>query len=323
MDMTPETQVDGTTTYRANPGGAPCNVAVMAAKMGSKAKVFSKVGNDLFGKTLKKTLEKEGVDVSFLKEDALRPTTLAFVHLEDNGERHFSFYRTETADVSLTQSEMDNQALVGGKILAFGSVAFSKSPLRETLLSVMALYKEHGKLLAYDPNYRPLLWDSEAEAKYWMTEGLKSAHVLKVSEEEALFLSGEKTLEEAILWFYTFGIELVTITLGAEGALVGVHPKRGLGEKPRHFKGMNVSGVKDTTGAGDAFFGTLIHGLLCFGGVCATENGFSLEGLSWLVIEKCVSVANVAAALCVTGYGAIPSLPTFEAVMAMWEKGIL
>lgn len=299
MDMTPVNGSNGI-CFQPNPGGAPCNFLAMAQKMGSQTGFIGKVGGDQFGQQLRQTLIEVGVDPVGLIVDPSVPTTLAFVHLTDAGERSFSFYRKHCADVSLHQEEVDFGLLDQAKALYFGSLAFTDEPLRSTTLALLKQAKSKGLTICYDPNYRPLLWPSVEEAVAAMRHGLGFADVLKVSDEEALLLTKTGSLEEAANALVTENISLVCITLGPKGALIAF--KDQLFSVPA-----TQVNVVDTTGAGDAFFGTLMHQLI--------QSELPINAISQEAIAEMVRIANKAAGLCVEHYGAIPALPNREDVL--------
>lgn len=300
MDMTPVKGPQGI-YFQPNPGGAPCNFLAMAQKMGSQTGFIGKVGGDQFGQQLRQTLIEVGVDPVGLIVDPSVPTTLAFVHLTEEGDRSFSFYRKHCADVSLHQEEVDFGLLDHAKALYFGSLAFTDEPLRSTTLALLKQAEEKGLTICYDPNYRPLLWPSVEEAVAAMRHGLRFTDVLKVSDEEALLLTKAKSLEEAANALAAENIPLVCVTLGAKGALIAF--KNQLFSVPA-----TKVNVVDTTGAGDAFFGTLMHQLI--------QAEQPISAISLETLTEIVRVANKAAGLCVEHYGAIPALPEREQVLA-------
>lgn len=299
MDMTPVRHQEGI-SFLPNPGGAPCNFLAMAQKMGAKTAFIGKVGADQFGHQLKATIEGVGIDTKGLLLDSKTPTTLAFVHLTEEGDRSFSFYRKGCADVSLNLDEVDMDMIDQAKVFYFGSLALTDEPIKTTAMTVVKEAHRLGKVICYDPNYRPLLWESEASAVRGMKWGLDYASVLKVSDEEALLLTDEKDLEVAARKLAEKGIPLVCVTRGELGTLA--YFKETLIEVPS----VKVK-VIDTTGAGDAFFGTLMQQIAC------CEN--SLEDLSIKAVKEMIRVANKAAGLCVENYGAIPALPNRDRVL--------
>lgn len=298
IDFTPCVTAEGR-FFKQNAGGAPCNMLTMAQILGTPTGFIGKAGADQFGHFLKGTLEAHQVDTRGFILSPEVPTTLAFVHLEESGERDFSFYRKGCADVMLSSDEVDYDLIDEAKALHFGSLSFTQEPAREAVLKAVEFAKAKGHLITYDPNYRPPLWDSEAAALEGMALGLKYADVLKVSQEEALLLTGETDLEKAGVALRREGVTMVCITLGEEGSFFS--HSEGCGRVPG-FKAQ----VVDTTGAGDAFFGSLVHQLLACGKPVAALEPHE--------IEEFLTFSNAVASLCIEGLGGIPSLPTREQI---------
>lgn len=299
VDMTPQV-VNGQIFFQPHPGGAPCNFLAMAQHMGARTAFVGKVGKDQFGEQLRSAIEKVGVNTDGLIMSSETPTTLAFVHLAEDGERQFSFYRKGCADVSLQLQEVDLDRLEACKAFYFGSLAFTDEPLKSVVLTMLKQASENNMLICYDPNYRPLLWKSEEAAVEAMLEGLVYADILKVSEEEAILLTGESQVRKAALLLAKQDIQLVCVTLGDRGTLAVYQGKC------QHIPAISVQAV-DTTGAGDAFFGTLMALIL--------EQDESLESIGWDALAYLIERANIAAGICVQQFGAIPALPTREQVL--------
>lgn len=296
IDFTP-IDSGGIKGFSENPGGAPCNMLTMAQNLGSKTAFIGKVGSDQFGKRLGQVLIDHKIETKGLVFSDEFPTTLAFVHLNKNGERSFSFYRKGCADVMLEYSDVDHSIINSGKAIHFGSLSFTDEPSRSTVERVIKSAKEAGKLITYDPNYRPLLWNSVEEAIEGMKKGLKYADVIKVSDEEAALLTGSDDIEEAGKILLNYGIKLVCITLGSDGSYFAY--EKGAG----YVKGFKAN-VVDTTGAGDSFFGAVVHEIV--------QKNCNINDLSVEEVKLILSKANCAASICVEGYGGIPSIPNSE-----------
>ena len=297
IDFTPTSEGN----FKPNPGGAPCNFLTSAQKMGAKTTFIGKVGKDAFGTRLKAVLEEQSIDTNYLILDERYSTTLAFVHLYPNGDRDFSFYRKGCADVMLEQNDIDLELLNQTKAFHFGSLSFTDEPSRSTVLTLLKEAKHKSLLITYDPNYRAPLWNSKTEAIDYMKKGLAYADIVKVSDEELELLTGEKDLNLGANGLIAFGPKLICVTLGDKGCFY----KTATG-----LEGI-VSGVKanqvDTTGAGDTFFGALISQIV--------TSGQPVEGVDQATLEGMILTANTAAAICIEGYGGIPSIPTKEAVL--------
>lgn len=297
IDFTPK-QFENQKGFVPHPGGAPSNMLAMAQVMGLQTGFIGKVGQDQFGLQLKDTLEKAGIDTRNLVLSKEFNTTLAFVHLTDDGERSFSFYRKGCADVQLEMEEIDWELLESAKALHFGSLSFTDEPSHTTVLELLKKAKAMNKWISYDPNYRPALWSDKEKAVEKMLMGLSYADIIKVSDEEALLLTSEETIEKAAVKLHGYGPKLICVTLGENGVYYHHRDFKG------YVKGFEAK-VIDTTGAGDGFFGAFMAQMI--------QNKMEMNEAS---IIKFLNIANAAASLVVEGYGGIPSMPTLDKVMA-------
>ncbi len=301
IDLTQNGRNDqGIPQFAANPGGAPANLAVAAARLGASTAFIGKVGKDSFGTFLRQTLVENQVDVSGMVTDPVQHTTLAVVALDDQGERTFSFYRDPSADVNLSQEEISLAQLKNTKFLHFGSVSLTAEPARSATLYAAQKAKELGALISYDPNYRASLWPSQELAITRMIEPLSMVDVLKVSDEELPLLTGTTDLEEGSWLLAQMGIRLVLVTLGADGAFYRFDGRTG------HIPGVKCR-VGDTNGAGDTFFGAALGQLAKYD---------SLDDLTVEALERIVALANKAASITTSRHGAIPAMPSYDEVFA-------
>ncbi len=254
IDFTPNgTNAQGIELFARNPGGAPANVLAMNARLGGKTAFIGKVGKDGFGDFLRQTLVESSIDVSGLVIDEKIPTTLAFVQLDSKGDRSFTFYRNPGADVMLTSAEVNRNLIDDAAIFHFGSVSLTSDPSRTATLEAARYARQQGKLVSFDPNYRPLLWEHPADAVVQMQEGVTLADLLKVSEEEMQLITNESDLARGSQALLEMGPSLVLVSLGAKGAYY--RNAVGAGHLPTY----DVPTV-DTTGAGDAFMGAILTG---------------------------------------------------------------
>lgn len=299
IDFTPVRNEYGT-FFKENPGGAPCNMLTMAQKLGSKTAFIGKVGKDQFGIRLGNVLKAQGIDVAGLVYSKDYNTTLAFVHLDEKGDRSFSFYRKGCADVMLEKCEVDYELLDRTRTLHFGSLSFTDEPSRFTVIDMVEYAKRKGKLITYDPNYRPALWKSEEGAVNGMRIGVAYADIIKVSEEEAVLLTGEEDMLRAGKCLYDKGIKLVCVTLGEEGSFYYHRSGNGIVEGYK-------SKVIDTTGAGDAFFGAAVHQIL--------QRDCDINELTAKDLNEILNFSNAAASICIESFGGIPSIPSKEDIL--------
>ncbi len=301
IDFTPSGKnKQGIELFGCNPGGAPANVLAMACKLGRKTAFIGKVGNDKFGAFLEKTMKNAGINTKGLKKSEHVPTTLAFVHLNSDGERAFSFYRKPGADVTLSFDEIDKSILQQCKIFHFGSVSLTDEPARSATLNAVKYAKEKGATISYDPNYRPLLWENESLAKANILSAMPFCDIVKVSDDELQFLTGEKHALQGAKIIADYGAKLVIVTKGKKGAFYFTNTS--IGEKYAY----DVKTI-DTTGAGDSFLGALLSCIL-------NEDYKKLQNIPQEKMLKFIDFANAAGSLATTNYGAIPSMPTIEQI---------
>lgn len=293
----------GNPLFEANPGGAPCNVLAMLRKLGKTCSFVGKVGNDVFGRQLRQVVRELGIDVSGLILDEQVRTTLAVVKTLENGDRDFSFYRNPGADMMLNEGEIPEQNIAGSRILHFGTLSMTHETVRKATLKAIHCAKENGVLLSFDPNLRPPLWDSLEEAKRQISTGLSLCDILKIADNELLFMTGEENFDRgaAVLRSQYPNIRLLNVTAGADGSYSYY-------QNLRVFEpSFRLGGTIETTGAGDTF--------------CACVLNFVLEhGLTDLTrddLSRMLRFANAAAYLVTTKKGAIRSMPDKEQVEAL------
>jgi fructokinase len=301
IDFTPSGTNDvGAALFGRNPGGASANVLAMNARAGGHTAFIGKVGDDEFGRFLEKTLRNAGIDTLGLVVDPACLTTLAFVHLSETGDRSFSFYRREGADLMLTSSEIKKELIDNAKIFHFGSVSLTGQPCRDAVHEAVSYAQFRGKIISYDPNYRPLLWRGSAEAKTEIGRLLDRTDILKVSEEEMTLLTGETNLEKGAAILTKKGPVIVLVSLGARGAYFRC--AGGSGVLPAY----DVKTI-DTTGAGDAFLGA-VHFKL------RDKSRQDIGSISREELSDIVDFANAAGSLTTTRRGAIPALPDLSEI---------
>ena len=291
----------GNPLFEANPGGAPCNVLAMLAELGRKTAFVGKVGNDMFGAQLRAVAEEAGICMDALAVDPKVPTTLAFVKTLPGGDRDFSFYRSPGADRMLTPEEIPEDMVTNARIFHFGTLSLTHEPARAATQRAVALAKDAGAILSFDPNLRPPLWDSLEEAREQIAWGLAQCDVLKIADNELEFMTGETDFDRgaAILQKQYPNIRLVNVTAGAEGSCAYYGGLRAFQPAFR------LGGTIETTGAGDTFCACVLHFVL--------ERG--LEDLTEDKLNQMLRFANAAAYLVTTQKGAIRSMPELEQVL--------
>ena len=288
---------EGYPTMAAHPGGAPANFLAALSKFGAKTALMAKVGDDAFGALLRATLEQAGISTAGLVTDPEVFTTLAFVTLDPHGDRSFSFARKPGADTCLRQEELDLSLIDGAKIFHFGTLSLTHSPAREATLAAVEYARAAGKLITFDPNLRPPLWQDLEEAKRWMLWGLEQADVVKISDNEVDFLFGMTPEEGAAHILNTFACQLVFVTCGGDGAVYANPIACGRAPAP---KGISVT---DTTGAGDIFGGSAVWKLLQ---TKTRPDALTKDQLLEITVFACTAASLSTA--CAGGISSVPEL---------------
>ena len=283
--------------FKKAPGGAPANVAAGLAKLGVPCAFLGKVGEDAFGAFLKETLDEVGVDTTGLVFSQEARTALAFVSLRADGEREFMFYRNPSADMLYTPEEVDYDLIREAKVFHFGSISLISEPSRSATLAAVAAAHDSGCLLSYDPNLRLALWPDATAAREGMLSVWAQADLIKVSDEELVFLTGLDDPDRAVAQLWHDRLQLMVVTLGKQGCRYYTPQAQGA------IPGFEVDTV-DTTGAGDGFVAGLLSGVL------SHPDDWQMEP----VLREICRFANAVGALTTTERGAIPALPTAEKV---------
>lgn len=300
--------------FQANAGGAPCNALTAAARQGCKAGFIGMVGNDDFGTMLELDIQEAGIDTQGLVKTNKANTTLAFVQLDGQGERSFTFVRKPGADTLLSTDDINFDLIQSSKIFHFGSLSLTNEPARGATIAAAKFAREKGILVSYDPNLRPALWADLNEAKEMILLGMQYADIAKISEEEMEFLTARTDLEQGanILLEQNPNLQVLLITLGSKGCYY----------QTRAYHGHTISyvvQVVDTTGAGDGFFGGVLATLVRL-------EELDVSKISQEALIDCVTHGNASGALATTKKGGIPSMPTLAEVencMATFEKQTL
>ena len=289
----------GNTMFEANPGGAPCNVLAMLNRFGHPTAFIGKVGKDIFGLKLKSVLEEVGIDTSNLIVDEDARTTLAFVQTFEDGDRDFSFYRNPGADMLLTADEVNEELVKSAKLFHFGTLSMTHEGVREATKKAIRLAKEAGAVVSFDPNLRPPLWKSLDDAKEQVAYGLTQCDVLKISDNEIQWFTGEEDFDKGIEKLrQEYDIPLILLSMGRDGSRAYYKDLRV--ELPSFIQKETI----ETTGAGDTFGGCCLHYVLEYG----------LDGLNEERLKEMLTFANAAASIITTRKGALRVMPQVEEV---------
>ena len=303
IDFTPAGKNEhGYPIFAQNPGGAPANLLTVASKMGLKTAMIGKVGEDAFGAFLKGVLGEQKIDTSGLVMDKACDTTLAFVHLGDEGDRSFSFYRKTGADKFLSESDIDLSLIDNTKIFHFGTLSLTDEPARSATKCALKYAREKGKIISFDPNWRAPLWDSADSFLEQSRESLPYCDIVKMSEEELALFTKTKDIAsgaEILLNEYK-NIAVLCVTMGKDGCCVCERVNH------THVPIYDAGKAIDTTGAGDCFFGAFLFKVL--------ETGKPIGEISIDELKKCAEFASKVAGISTTRHGGIPSIPSIDEV---------
>ena len=284
----------GNPLFEANPGGAPCNVLAMLAKLGHNTAFIGKVGNDFFGEQLRAAIKEVGIDDTGLCTDEKIHTTLAMVHTYPDGDRDFSFYRNPGADMMLNKAEIREDILKDTKIFHFGTLSMTHEGVREATKAAIHIAEEAGAIISFDPNLRPPLWESMEEARKQVLYGLGHCQILKISDNEIQWLTGEEDYTAGVNWILErYQIPLILVSMGKEGSRAYYN------EMMVEVKPFLQDNTIETTGAGDTFCGCVLH-YVCEHGI----NGLKEENLA-----EMLTFANAAASIITTRKGALRVMP--------------
>ena len=292
------------TEFRRVAGGAPANVAAAVARLGGESYFAGKIGDDAFGRFLAGVLKENNVHTDYLLYTREAKTALAFVSLREDGERDFMFYREPSADMLFEADEMSPNWFQDPGIFHFCSVTLSYPVSAAATRRGAELAYQKNWLLSFDPNLRFPLWNRPQDAREAVLPLLPFANLVKVAEDELLFITQAREEARGARSLLDLGVDLVVVTRGREGC--HYYTKQHTGQVPA----VPVTAV-DATGAGDAFDGGLLYQL------AAREldrPGFRRFLQDTEALEAVLRFANGCGAIATTGRGAIPALPTREAV---------
>ncbi|MFA9465645.1 MAG: carbohydrate kinase [Velocimicrobium sp.] len=286
-------------SYIRNAGGAPANVAIAIARNGLSAGMYCKLGNDDFGQFLIKTLQENGVTPLAPELTDEATTTMAFVSLNEQNDRSFTFARKPGADMMLDKSEIKEEDLKSCRIIQAGSCSLSAGKAVEATKYAMAKAHELGKLVCFDINYRNLMWNDDKEAcTKEVLSILKYVDFLKLSDEEIDMVGGHDNVQNIMK---KYNIAVAVLTMGSKGSELFYDAQSYM------IPGFTVDKVMDTTGAGDAFWGAFLSNLL-------NHGVYSVDQLNVELLKNAVIYGNVSGSLSVREKGAIASLPTREKI---------
>lgn len=300
VDFLPErpgARVRDVETWKKCLGGAPANVVVGIARLGGRSGMCGVTGEDELGHFITEELAREGVDVTHVRHTAEGKTGIGFISLTAEGERSFLFYRHQAAEFQLGMQDIDHAFLASARVLHLGTNSLLLPSAREASLAAARAAKARGQIVSCDPNLRLHLWKEPAQLRALLDELLECCSVVKLSDEEIEFVTGEKEPTRALACLRSRGVALPIVTLGAKGAALlpgGVEV---------WVPSPSVQ-VVDTTGAGDGFTAGLL-----FSVTRVASNHAQLAALTAAQLEPMARFACRVGARVVTKLGAIAGLP--------------
>jgi fructokinase len=300
VDFLPQTigkKVREVETWTRCTGGSPANVAVGLARLGARSALVGVCGDDEFGYFLRDSLAAEGVDISHLRQTHEGKTGLVFISLTEAGERSFSFYRTRAAEQFLDARDVDTGFMATARAMHCGSNSLLMPDAQRAVLSMARATQAAGRILSCDPNLRLHMWPNPDELKAVLYQIVPLCSLVKVSEEEMEFVTGEREVEGALASLKRRGVALPVVTSGEKGA---------------HFlwngETVYVPAVKtkvvDTTGAGDGFVSGLLYGI--------TQRYADHPALTRATVEELTGIVRFAAKVgsrACEKFGAVTGLP--------------
>lgn len=291
---------DEVESFSPSVGGAPANVCGAFSRLGGRSRLITQLGDDPFGRKIEKELAGDGIDTSCISFTPKANTALAFVSLGQYGERTFSFYRKPSADMLFSPEQLRPEWFADAYALHFCSVALGGLPMRAAHKRAVSYARDAGAIVSFDPNLRFQLWDDREALRRVVLEFLPCADILKLSDEETEFITGEKDLRDAVETLFEGNVKLVIVTCGKDGAYaftgeneVYSLPQGGL--------------AMDSTGAGDGFIGSFLW-KLHDDGVTADE----LDRLDSDRLGELLEFSNRFCGISVQQHGAIASYPTLS-----------
>ena len=280
--------------YESNPGGAPCNVLAMLSNLQKRTAFIGKVGDDFLGHALQQRIVRMGISTEGLSKDKKRNTTLAFLNDSKTYPHQYLFYRNRTADMNLDEGDVDADMLSRTRIFHFGSLSFTHKRCRKATRKAIKAAKSKHRLISFDPNYRPVLWPGEEEARKWMLYGCSVCDILKVEASELAFITQQTTIQNGVDFLQKhYSISLILVTSGEAGS------QAFMGNRKVYQEAFLTNRTIDTTGAGDTFLGCCLAYIL--------EQGMELSAHQ---LQEMLFRANAAASLETTRKGAIRAMPT-------------
>ncbi len=297
IELFSEDPMESSEIFHRSLAGDTFNILVAAGRLGTSTGYITLLGDDPFQTYLKACFVKEKIDTSQVR--TIPGFNAAhFVATKPDGDREFIYYRSNSAPTHLTPDDIDENYLLSAKILHCSGIAQAISESsRKTVLEAAKKAHKNKIIVSYDPNYRHQLWDFETAIEA-MKELMPFVDIFMPSipaDSQALF--GHDDTDQIIKQTTDMGVETIIITKGHMGSSLYFR-----GEKI-NLDPYQTQKVVDTTGAGDAFNGAFLHGIM---------NGMSNY--------EAACLANISAGLNITGRGALGGMAEGAVIYDLHEK---
>lgn len=290
-------------------GGAPANVAVGVARLGGQSRFIGMLSTDMFGDFLLSQFKGYGVDTAQVRHTDAARTALAFVSLGHDGERSFNFYRPPAADLLFQPQDFDADAFSDTAIFHVCSNSLTAPAIAGTTLHGMELAARAGALVSMDLNLRPSLWPADVDPTPTLWHALASAHLVKLSREEFVFLANGGDENAVIARLFEGATQTAIVTDGPARIRWWTREASGSADT------FPIDAV-DTTAAGDAFVAGLLQRLTTH---AITADTLSRAFADEATREDLLRYAAAAGALATTRFGAFAALPTHDEVQSLIE----
>ena len=276
------TSINRTKDYHRFLGGSPTNVAVNASRLGLKSVLVASCGQDGLGDYVVRKLKSNNVDTSSIRKSDTAPTSVIFVS-KSTETPDFIPYRQ--ADCEIFESQLSDEIISDAKIFHTTCFALSKNPARQTILNRARKAKELGLKLSIDINFSERIWPDREEAKQVLKEYLANDPLVKLSEDDCYRLFAEVKSEDYIFdYFHNLGASTICLTKGKNGVALS-----DVNEGLLFQKAMKIDDIKDTTGAGDAFW-----------------TGFLFAQIENKSLNECITIAQKLASIKLQNVGRLP-----------------
>lgn len=277
-------------------GGATINVAAGASRIGTPSALITISGEDETSSFVRSEIIKEGVNLNYSIYAPEKRVSGVYVHLTEDNERIFKDYVDETPDLQVCPEQLSEEAFQKASVFNICSGTMFHPTALETTRKGVELALKNDVIIAVDANIRPLRWKSEHICRSTIMSFFESTDILKLSDEELLFLTKTETLQSGFTALKKWDIPIILVTVGEHGTYAIFN-----GEVT-HIPTEKVEPV-DTTGAGDAFMAGILR-YVHFNGVPSTHED----------MDKCVRFANHLGALAATKLGALTALPCYDEI---------